>query len=179
MFPVNRYRRRPGQRLALTGLLFLLGCCNTPKDVSDLSKGPAPLRTPSPVQKGNCCYEDSLTGEHIFQMYCGSCHNARPLSERPFSNYQNVFMHMRVRANLTGKEYAQLIAWMRRWYDLPNPPQHDTPAPRRFIYSQPIQELRQPEKKELPDLPTGPRPGAWDEVSPGQPPPGNSPREAR
>ena len=41
------------------------------------------------------CYEDSLTGGQIFSMYCAGCHNARPLAERPFSNYKNVAVHMR------------------------------------------------------------------------------------
>jgi hypothetical protein len=165
--------------LPLAGLLMLLGCNNTPIDVSDVSRGPAPLRMRSPAKEGICCYEDSLEGGHIFQMYCGACHNVRNLAERPFSNYQNVAAHMRVRANLTGKEYAKLVAWMRRWHDVPNPPQNDVPSPKRFIYSQPISELRQDERKTGSDLPSGPRPGLMNEAATGQPAPGNSPREAR
>jgi hypothetical protein len=165
--------------LPLTGLLVLLGCYNTPVDVSYYSRGPAPLRRPSPGQEGACCYEDSLQGQHVFEMYCSACHNARSLAERPFSNYQNVAQHMRVRANLTGKEYAVLIAWMRRWADVPNPPQTEVPSPKRLIYSQPVSELRQEEAKTGADLPAGPRPGLMNEGSPGQPAPGNSPREAR
>src|SRR5262245_28281642 len=91
-------RWRHGLAPALTGLLMLLGC-NTPMQVE---RGPAPLRMPPPGHDENCCYEDSLTGQHIFEMYCSSCHNVRALAERPFSNYQNVAQHMRVRANLTG-----------------------------------------------------------------------------
>jgi hypothetical protein len=165
--------------LPLTGLLVLIGCYNTPIDVSDYSRGPAPLREPSPAKEGECCYEDSLEGGHVFDMYCAACHNRRNLAERPFSNYQNVAAHMRTRANLTGKEYAALVAWMRRWADVPNPPQSDNPSPKRFIYSQPIPELRDQQPKAGPDLPAGPRPGLMSEGSPGQPPPGNSPREAR
>jgi hypothetical protein len=112
-------------------------------------------------------------------MYCSVCHNARPLAERPFSNYQNVAQHMRVRANLTGEEYAKLLAWLRRWDDVPGPEQHETPSPTRFFFSQPIAELRDKRPKTAPDLVAGPRPGATDEVSPGQPPPGSSPLEAR
>ena len=73
---------------------------------------------PSPGNDGNCCYEDSLEGGHVFEMYCGACHNVRNLAERPFSNYQNVAAHMRGRANLTGKEYAKLVAFLRRTGDL-------------------------------------------------------------
>jgi hypothetical protein len=121
MVHVSRYRRLFPLALPLTGLLVLIGCYNTPIDVSEYSRGPAPLREPSPAKEGECCYEDSLEAGHVFDMYCAG-HNRRNLSERPFSNYQNVAAHMRTRANLTGKEYAALVAWMRRWADVPNPP---------------------------------------------------------
>src|SRR5262245_44324673 len=50
-------------------------------------------------------FEDRVTGGQLFQMYCGSCHNARPLAERPFSNYEVAMTHMREQAYLTGEEY--------------------------------------------------------------------------
>jgi hypothetical protein len=112
-------------------------------------------------------------------MYCASCHNARALAERPFSSYQNAAQHMRVRANLTGEEYAKLMAWLRRWHDVPSPEQRDSPAPTRFIFSQPINELRDQQPKTAPDLQGGPRQGATNEASTGQPPPGSSPQEGR
>ncbi len=179
MLQVRNFRRPLGAVLGLTGLLIVLGCHNTPFDVSDYSRGPAPLRMPSPGQEGDCCYEDSLTGGHIFAMYCGMCHNARALAERPFANYQNVAAHMRVRASLTGKEYAKLVVWLRRWHDVPPPVQNEAPEPKRFIYSQPITELRQQQPKTGADLPAGPRAGANDDVSAAQPAVGNSPRESR
>jgi hypothetical protein len=179
MTHLRQYRRPVLLGLPLAGLLVVLGCYNTPIDVSDSSRGPAPLREPPCGTAGHGCYEDSLEGGHIFEMYCGACHNVRSLAERPFSNYQNVAAHMRARANLTGKEYAKLIAWMRRWADVPSPPQSDAPSPKRFIYSQPIAELREEQPEKGADLPAGPRPGFMSEGSPGQPPPGNSPREAR
>jgi hypothetical protein len=86
-----------------------------------------------------------LTGGQIFTMYCGSCHNARILADRPFSSYQNVAAHMHTRANLTGKEYAELLVFLRRWADVADvPPPHppEEPSPKRFIFSQPIPELR-------------------------------------
>jgi hypothetical protein len=130
--------------LAGAGALVAAGCYNTPIDPSKYYRGPAPLRGPSPDRAGaDCCYEDSLTGGHIFEMYCGACHNVRSLAERPFSNYKNVAAHMRVRANLTGKEYAELVAWMRRWADVPPPNPPVEPSPKRFIFSQPIPELRE------------------------------------
>src|SRR5262249_20685779 len=156
------------------------GCYNTSVDVSESARGPAPLRLPPPGQPGEgCCYEDALEGQHVFEMYCDACHNARPLSERPFSNYQNVAQHMRVRANLTGKEYAKLLAWMRRWYDIPPPDQVDPTSPKRFFFSQPIPELQKDKARTGADPVAGPRAWADDATSPGQPPPGNGPREAR
>ena len=110
---------------------------------SDFVAGPAPLRTPSPAQAvGSDGFEDGLTGGEVFQMYCGSCHNRRPMSERAFANYRNVAAHMRTRANLTGKEYEKLVAWMRRVQDAPLPNPDTEPSPKRFNFSQPISELR-------------------------------------
>lgn len=164
------------------GALFLAGCRNTSVDVSDYSRGPAPLRMPGPGGATEACsYEDSLQGDRIFTMYCAACHNARSLAERPFSNYQNVAQHMRVRANLTGKEHSKLMAWLRRWHDVPSPELREASTPKRFMFSQPIPELRDEEQQSraAPDPVAGPRPGISDETSPGQPPAGNSPREAR
>ncbi|MDE2509086.1 MAG: hypothetical protein KGM43_17925 [Planctomycetota bacterium] len=115
-----------------------VGCRSTPIDLAD---GPAPLRTPRPGPDAES-YEDSLTGGEVFSMYCNQCHNARSLGERPFSNYQNVAAHMRVRANLTGVEYAKLMEFLRRWHDVPSPTPAVEPSPKRLIYSQPIAEIR-------------------------------------
>lgn len=128
----------------IPGLLLAIGCYNTPIATSEYAQGPAPLRMASPAKEGCDCYEDSLTGGQVFTMYCSYCHNAPPLSERPFSNYQNVMAHMRVRANLTGKEYAKLMEFLRRWNDIPPPNPPVEPSPKRLIYSQPMQELRPP-----------------------------------
>src|SRR5262249_21773930 len=102
---------RGGLVLVGAGLLVGAGGEHTPIDVSEFGRGPAPLREPGPASGPSCCYEDSLTGGQIFDMYCSYCHNPRNLAERPFANYQNAVVHMRVRANLTGKEYAKLMAW--------------------------------------------------------------------
>jgi hypothetical protein len=76
-------------------------------------------------------------------MYCNQCHNARALAERPFFNYENVAAHMRVRANLTGEEYAKLIAFLQRWHDVPSPSPPVEGPPKRMVFSQPIAELRE------------------------------------
>jgi len=100
---------------------------------------------PSPAKEveGSHRYEDSLTGGQVFTMYCSYCHNAPSLAERPFANFRNVAAHMRVRANLTGKEHAKLMEFLRRWHDVPAPNPPPEPSPKRLIFSQPIQELRE------------------------------------
>jgi hypothetical protein len=131
---------------ALTGILVVLtGCRNTPVDTSDYALGPAPGRMPSPAKEAEACrsYEDSLTGGQVFEMYCSYCHNAPSLAERPYSQFRNIAAHMRVRANLTGKEYAKLMEFLRRWNDVPPPTAPVEPTPKRFYFSQPIQELRE------------------------------------
>ena len=169
-----------GLVVLVIGVLATPGCYHSPVDTSEFAQGPAPLQMPSPAKEGACdCYEDSLTGGQVFTMYCSYCHNAPSLAERNFANFRNVAAHMRVRANLTGKEYAKLIAWMRRWNDVPPPEQTTPPSPKRVIFSQPIAELREDKSKTGTDLPAGPRPGWMAETSSGQPPPGNGPREGR
>jgi hypothetical protein len=136
----------------LVGVL-MVGCQNTP---IDLSRGPAPLRIPRPGQESES-FEDSLAGGEVFAMYCNQCHNARALAERPFSNYQNVAAHMRVRACLTGVEHEKLLEFLRRVQDVPAPTPPVEPSPKRLIFSQPIAQLHddiapptQPDAMELP-----------------------------
>jgi hypothetical protein len=116
---------------------------------------------PSPGKEAEACgcYEDSLTGGQIFAMYCNYCHNAPSLAERPFSQLQNAATHMRVRANLTGKEYAKLLEFLRRWHDVPPPIGPVEPSPKRLVYSQPITELRK-EQEKPPAAGAGPQPAA-------------------
>ena len=142
-----------GCLLMAAGTLPLLGCSNTP---IGLPHRPAPLRGPSPDQEGAATsYEDSLTGGQVFDMYCRQCHNPRPIAERPFANFKNVAAHMRVRANLTGKEYAKLMEFFRRFHDIPPPNPPIEPSPKRFIFEQPIAEQQEelPAPKPLPPVP--------------------------
>ena len=126
------------------GVLATAGCYHGAIETTEYEQGPAPLRMPSPAKEaeGCGCYEDSLTGGQVFTMYCSYCHNAPTLSERNFANYRNVAAHMRVRANLTGKEYDKLVDFLRRWQDVPAPTPPLAPSPKRFFFSQPIPELR-------------------------------------
>lgn len=140
-----------GSGLFLVGVLFVNGCYSTPVDTSEHSQGPAPRRMPSPAKEDCGSYEDSLTGGQVFTMYCSYCHNAPNLAERNFANFKNVASHMRVRANLTGKEYAKLMEFLRRWHDVPEPNPPLEPSPKRLIFSQPMNELRiQPQADVVP-----------------------------
>ena len=148
-----------GSILGLIGILAAAGCYNTPIDTSEFARGPVPLREPSPAKEGCDCYEDSLTGGQIFSMYCSYCHSAPALAERPFASYKNVAAHMRVRANLTGKEYAKLMEFLRRWHDVPPPKPPVEPSPKRFFFGQPIAELR----PQTPAGGAGPKPQAQEQ----------------
>jgi hypothetical protein len=143
-------------------LVTSVGCYNTPVDTSPYAQGPAPLRIPSPAREAEACsYEDSLTGGEVFHMYCSYCHNAPSLAERPFGQFRNVAAHMRVRANLTGKEYAKLMEFLRRWNDIPPPTPPVEPGPKRLTFSQPITEL-QPK----PEVPGAARPQPQADAGP-------------
>jgi hypothetical protein len=127
--------------------------------------------------------DDCAAGGQLFKQYCGSCHNARPLGERPFSNYHVAMTHMRDQAYLTGKEYRQLMYFLRRWDNVGPPTPPVEPSPKRFFFSQPISELREETAKARPPAappPTGPgpwrRPGESDggDAGPSQPVPAPS-----
>jgi hypothetical protein len=142
-------------------LAVLAGCWQTPSAHTisrNYSFGDAPVDPPPLCEGGK--YDDYVTGGHLYKMLCGSCHNARPLGERPFSNGEICTAHMRDSAYLTGKEYRQLIYFMRRWADVGPPTPDVPPSPRRFFFSQPISELRgkdsgKEEKGAAPPAPPG------------------------
>src|SRR4051794_20023836 len=115
--------------------------------------------------------DDRVAGGRLFQLYCGSCHNARPLGERPFSNYQVAVAHMRSQAYLTGKEYRQIIHFLRRWDDVGPPTPSVRPSPKRLVFSQPISELRDADRTPS-AMPSPPGTGPWQ---PGQTAPSDSP----
>jgi hypothetical protein len=131
--------------LFVTSAMVAVGCYNTQVDNSDYALGPAPLHNQSPAREPNECtsYEDSLTGGQVFSMYCSYCHNAPSLAERPYSQFRNIAAHMRVRADLTGKEYAKLMEFLRRWNDVPPPSPPVDPSPKKFYFSQPMNELQE------------------------------------
>ncbi|HZW32673.1 MAG TPA: c-type cytochrome [Isosphaeraceae bacterium] len=118
-------------------------------------------------------YDDAATGGQLFQQYCGSCHNARPLGERPFSNYHVALTHMRDQAYLTGKEYRQIMYFLRRWDDVGPPTPTVEPSPKRLIFSQPISELRNEPPAAGSGSGSGSSSGSGAPAAP--PPPGSGP----
>lgn len=127
-------------------LLTLVVCgglwgCETPSAHTtsrDYSQGDTPVDPPQDSRG----FEDRVGGGQLFQMYCGACHNARALGERPFSNYEVATAHMREQAYLTGTEYRKILHFLRRWHEVGPPTPEVTPSPRRFFFSQPVPELR-------------------------------------
>jgi hypothetical protein len=151
--------------------LGALGCQSSP---INLAQGWAPWREPRP--DGAETFEESLTGGEVFAMYCNQCHYARNLGERPFSSYQNVAAHMRVRANLSGEEYAKLMEFLRRWHDVGSPTPPVEPSPKRLIFGQQVAELR--DEQAAPPRPAAgaqPQPGAAPAAAQPQPAPAPQP----
>src|SRR5262245_481413 len=147
----------------LAAVAALVAGCQTPSPNS-MSRNYT-LREGIPVDPPRLLSEeqdDCAAGGELFRLYCGSCHNARPLGERPFSNYHVALTHMRDQAYLTGKEYRQIMYFLRRWNNVGPATPPVEPSPKRLVFSQPIAELRGETAKASPPAappPTGP--GPW------------------
>jgi hypothetical protein len=145
--------------LLLGASLTLIGGCETPSPHT-ISRNYS-LRPDLPVDPPGAQSSedhDCIEGGQLYKYYCGSCHNARPLGERPFSNYHVALTHMRGQAYLTGQEYRQIMVFLRRWHDVGPPTPPVTPSPKRMIFSQPIAELRKDSSDRAPAPPSGPGP---------------------
>jgi hypothetical protein len=158
---MNRFDRRSGPRLwlgALAALAALVGGCLTPSAHTTSRnfglRGDVPVDPPRAESACQC--DDCATGGRLFQLYCGSCHNARPVGERPFSNYEVAIAHMRDQAYLTGKEYRQIIQFFRRWHDVGPATPGVAPSPKRLVFSQPIAELKKESTPAEPAFPPQP-----------------------
>ena len=130
----------------LLGVLLLshcVGCALSSPSPHTSSKNyllePIPMDRPS---NDSDRFEDCVSGGKLFQLYCASCHEGRPLGERPFRETAVTFSHMRTQAYLTGDEYRKLIHFLRRWHDLGPAFEEVEDSPKRFFYSQPISELK-------------------------------------
>jgi len=160
-------------RLMLVALVLALSVgCETPS-AHTFSRNygqreDLPVDPPRPHTEAQ---DDCINGGRLFKLYCGSCHNARPLGERPFSNYQVAVAHMRDMAYLTGKEYRQIIMFLRRWDNVGPPTPAVGPGPKRFVYSQPVNELKgdSPAASSAPP-PNGPGPWPGPDAAGAKPP---------
>jgi hypothetical protein len=156
----ERWSRRR-LRLAVVAALALAGCETPSAHTTSRNYGQrAEIPVDPPGAETGGQYDDCADGGRLFKLYCGSCHNARPLSERPLSNYEVVVAHMRDQAYLTGKEYRSIILFLRRWQDTGPPTPDVEPGPKRFTFSQPNAALR------------GQAPAAGPAPAPPPPPPG-------
>jgi hypothetical protein len=166
----------------IAGVAALVAGCQTPSPHTisrNYSLREGPPFDPPRITSGT--EDDCAAGGQLFQQYCGSCHNARPLGERPFSNYHVALTHMRDQAYLTGKEYRQLMYFLRRWNDLGPPTPPVEPSPKRLIFSQPIAELRRetrPAGSPAAPPPTGPGPWQLSATGAGEPGTASQPASA-
>jgi hypothetical protein len=116
--------------------------CNVTPSAHTVSRNYG-LREDLPADPPGCDGDRNyLEGGRLYKQYCGSCHNARPLGERPFGNNEVSLAHMREQAYLTGREYRQLLHYLRRWHDLGPPTPDAGPSPKRLVFPQPVAELR-------------------------------------
>jgi hypothetical protein len=162
-------RRRQRLRTALAAVIVVLvaGCeAISPHTISRNYSQREHLPV-DPPRRPSGTYDDFVAGGRLFQQYCGSCHNARPLSERPFSNYHVALTHMRDQAYLTGKEYRQLIVFLRRMDNVGPPTPEVEPSPKKMVFSQPISELKGESSSAGPAPPPS-GPGPWQRVSAGE-----------
>jgi hypothetical protein len=148
------------RRLGPVALVVLVAGCETPSPHTISRNYSTREGLPNdPPREVTGEYDDAAGGGQLFKMYCGSCHNARPLGERPFSNYHVAMTHMRDQAYLTGKEYRQLMYFLRRWDNVGPPTPPVEPSPKRSVFPQPIAELREEAPTPRPPAPpNGPGP---------------------
>jgi hypothetical protein len=161
----DRVRRLGMAMIAVAVICALAGGCGTPSPHTSSRnyglRGDVPVDPPRPH---STAADDCAAGGELFRLYCGSCHNARPLGERPFSNYHVALTHMRNQAYLTGKEYRQIMLFLRRWHDLGPPTPPVEPSPKRLIFSQPIAELRGETAAAGSAPPPAPGSGPWQQL---------------
>lgn len=83
----------------LTAAGFLLAGCSTPAPAA----GTDPSKTAS----------SSHNGATLWAQNCGHCHNIRSPDFYSDMQWNVVMLHMRIRANLTGEEHRQILAFLK------------------------------------------------------------------
>ena len=85
-----------GKALALLGVLAGLGIGGC--------AGQEPSSVKAPPSKG---------AAQMWAENCNRCHNIRPAGEFSDAQWDVIMHHMRVRANLTGEEYRQILTFLK------------------------------------------------------------------
>ena len=163
----------PGRGRLRSRSVALVAGCETPS-AHTVSRnfglrGDVPVDPPRPPATSE---DDCAEGGRLYKLYCGSCHNARPLGERPFSNYNVAVAHMRDQAYLHHRQGTRQIimflhggaARRRSRRRLPV-----GPSPKRLVFPQPISELRPAPRPRATACPPPP-PGAGPFQQPGAAP---------
>lgn len=72
---------------------------------------------------------DVAEGSRVYGNSCGGCHNARSPLERTDGEWVTIVNHMRVRANLTGRQARSVLAFLQASNTDPAAARGATPAP--------------------------------------------------
>lgn len=75
--------------------------------------GAAALLWPSDAAAQQASASSVAEGARVYGNMCGRCHNARSPLERTDREWVTIVNHMRVRANLTGKQVRDVVAFLQ------------------------------------------------------------------
>ena len=65
------------------------------------------------VQEAGTAQAPPKTGAKLWAQNCSRCHNLRPASSLSGAQWELDMLHMRVRANLTTKEHAEILGYLK------------------------------------------------------------------
>jgi hypothetical protein len=98
--------------LAFGGLIcgtVLYGC----KSNQESPPAPAADATTQPKSFALFGPPPQRTGVELWADTCARCHNARPTEEFSGQQWEVIVHHMRLRANLTGEEAREIVAFLK------------------------------------------------------------------
>jgi hypothetical protein len=73
----------------------------------------APKQTAKAPKKAEKKPERKLNGAELYAIHCNRCHPERYATERTDSQWKTILLHMRVRANLPGKEAKAILSYLQ------------------------------------------------------------------
>ncbi len=59
--------------------------------------------------------DTELSGEELWSNNCLRCHNLRPATMYNNAQWDVIVHHMRLRANITGKEQRAIVEFLKSW----------------------------------------------------------------